>query len=435
MPFPLPLTEETVEEWGKKCRLLAANKRSYADESERIITKQRKALEKIKADNLQLKDELKPFQQVSGIGSVQPEQQRMIKLQRTIEGFQKKIAVERRNMELVEKELDICQVKVIETQRVVSGGLTAMDSNKLTKRHLALMENRHDQIIQRLNEAVARNKDIRQQVEASSKENTLFEQLHNKLEKQVATKNKQLQDLEIGIRAANDLRRQTLNAISSLRLQGEREETSHDTEMRELEQQLVYVHSLLSSLLHNSVSPIPDGCLHGSPTVRTDTAVLVERLRSLVPEAQGPHNMIKHLAGLEAINLRLFCDCSEDDRRVRHMNRAIHALQAEVKELESRQESSRESSAVRQLGLRAQHTRKQIAALKGKIDQVDKKLVLTRSTLCSICTRLLCTTEVGIAPKHSAEPDSSMLSTLESYARALLSVYFTIQGQQTAMTC
>ena len=101
-------------------------------------------------------------------------QSHILKLADHADSYKKKIEVEQRRLEELDKQHKIMQVKVLECQ-VNAGG---KDANKVqdmkTTKQIRILENRLHHALQRFNEALSENKTLREEIDHLRRERVGF---------------------------------------------------------------------------------------------------------------------------------------------------------------------------------------------------------------------------------------------------------------------
>ena len=112
----------------KKYRIVEGNAKAYSGESQSILAKQRGTIEKLKGDNQQLKEELQLEKKHSKAHQNVSAQAQISKLQDTGDVYTRKIELEKRRIEELDKQMDVMHKKIWE-QREKMGGINASREN------------------------------------------------------------------------------------------------------------------------------------------------------------------------------------------------------------------------------------------------------------------------------------------------------------------
>jgi hypothetical protein len=94
-------------------RMMESDRQKYSEESQNIIKRQRQAIEKIKKENERLKEQLATESQTGPGQSENSSLSQIALLQENCDQFQRKIELERRRLEELEKHSKIYQVRLL----------------------------------------------------------------------------------------------------------------------------------------------------------------------------------------------------------------------------------------------------------------------------------------------------------------------------------
>ena len=108
----------------KKYRIVEGNAKAYSGESQSILAKQRGTIEKLKGDNQQLKEELSLQRKHAKLYDNVSAQAQISKLQDAGDMYTRKIEVEKRRIEELDKQMELMHKKIRE-QRQKMGGINA----------------------------------------------------------------------------------------------------------------------------------------------------------------------------------------------------------------------------------------------------------------------------------------------------------------------
>mmetsp|Transcript_18343 Transcript_18343/g.41775 ORF Transcript_18343/g.41775 Transcript_18343/m.41775 type:complete len:185 (+) Transcript_18343:105-659(+) len=147
----------------KSYKMMENDRARYAEESQNIIKRQRQAIEKVKKENERLKEQVEAETRSRSENS--SVQNHLMRLQDSIETYKRKVEIEERRLEELEKQSKIMQVKVLETH-VTSGGKDARKVEDMrTTKQIRILENRLDHALVRFNEALSVNKQLREEID------------------------------------------------------------------------------------------------------------------------------------------------------------------------------------------------------------------------------------------------------------------------------
>lgn len=139
----------------RKLKMMEHDKAKYTEETQSIIRKLRKAIDKKKEENEKLKEQLS----FESTGLMRPSdsltQGSVSRLQDQVELFQRKIDLERRSVEDLDKQSKILNVKLLELQQQRGGVNAARSGDQQLNKQIRILENRLEKALIKFNEALA----------------------------------------------------------------------------------------------------------------------------------------------------------------------------------------------------------------------------------------------------------------------------------------
>ena len=101
-------------------------------------------------------------------------------------------------------------------------------------KQVKVLENRLDKALVKFNEALAQNKELRNEIDNLRRERVVFDQIYNKLEKELHEKKKEMANIIEISNIAYEARDQAQNEIAALRAQADKEQQAFEAEWKEL---------------------------------------------------------------------------------------------------------------------------------------------------------------------------------------------------------
>ena len=115
------------------------------------------------------------------------------------------------------------------------------------------METKLDKTLTQFNEALARNKVLREDIDNLRLERMNFDAIHRKMEKELEAKKREMSNIIEISNVAYEARDQAHNEIASLRAIGDKEQSAFDAEMRELAGILEYDRKMKEARMRNKL--------------------------------------------------------------------------------------------------------------------------------------------------------------------------------------
>lgn len=127
------------------------------------------------------------------------------------------------------------QMMVVREQLGANGGVNAARVNYQTiQNQKAALANRLDRVLQKFNESVADNKELRQQIDALRRERVVFNNIYKDLETDLQKKKKEMANIIEQANAAYEARDEAFKSVSLLKAQAEKEHSEFEKEWSEL---------------------------------------------------------------------------------------------------------------------------------------------------------------------------------------------------------
>ena len=140
-------------------------------------------IDKLKNDNEQLKEELQLEKRHAKVYDSVSAQAQIAKLQDTGDMYTRKIELEKRRIEELDKQMEIMHKKIWEQRQKMGGVNASRETNQAIAKQIQILENRLDKALKRYNEALANNKRLRENIDNLRRERLVFDQIYRKLEK------------------------------------------------------------------------------------------------------------------------------------------------------------------------------------------------------------------------------------------------------------
>jgi hypothetical protein len=100
--------------------------------------------------------------------------------------------MEKRRLEILEKDSKILHVKTLELQQNRGGVNAVKESDRAIHKQIRVLENRLDKALVKFNEALAFNKQLREEIDNLRRERVVFDQINAKLAKELHEKKKEM---------------------------------------------------------------------------------------------------------------------------------------------------------------------------------------------------------------------------------------------------
>jgi len=230
--------EQEIAELQRKFRVLENDKRAYSEDSQGIIRKQRATIEKLTRENRKMKTELNETRSSS---STQVENRIALeKINQLTEKQEALITKENNEKQATQDLADVwadTQRKITEVREDLGkhgGSKAAVENAKAVQKQIRILENRLDKGLQKFNEAIKSNSELREQIDTLRGERVVFDDIYKKLEGELHSKKKEMANIIEQANAAYEARDSAQAQMAALKQQADKEHAEFEKEWREL---------------------------------------------------------------------------------------------------------------------------------------------------------------------------------------------------------
>jgi len=337
-----------LEALHRSYRMMETDRQKYSEESQNIIKRQRQAIEKIRKENERLKEQLASESQNSAQNAEGQVLNLLGSLQETSERYTRKIDVEKRRLEDLEKQSKIMHVRTLELQQNRGGVNAVKESDRAVSKQIRVLENRLDKALVKFNEALAFNKQLREEIDNLRRERVVFDQINAKLAKELHEKKKEMaQIIEIS-NIAYEARDQAHNEMALLKAHADKEQAQFEQEWRELGRVLEQDRKLKERMAgqdRGRITADEEGSLRknlakGNWNVAKDKAAQQASL-DRVQSFEEAFQQIKAATGIDNIDelVQTFIDAEDQNfslfNYVNELNNEVEKLEEQIAEIKA----------------------------------------------------------------------------------------------------
>jgi chromosome segregation ATPase len=225
---------EPTRELQKKYSAMERDRKAYSDESRAVIRKQRTTMDKLRKDNDTLKEELAIETKQAMASNSSAAAAQIAKLQDQADTYTRKIEMEKRRIEELDKQIESMEKNILEQRKKMGGVNAAKENHTQITKQIKILENRLEKALQKFNEALAHNKQLRETIDNLRRERVVFDQIYKKLERELAEKRAEMAEI---IDAANDAyaaRDQAQEEMARLKKRADQEQMNFEEEWKQL---------------------------------------------------------------------------------------------------------------------------------------------------------------------------------------------------------
>lgn len=156
------------------------------------------------------------------------------KLQDQADVFTRKLEIEKRRGEEMDKQISALGSRLLEQRRRMGGVNAAKENIDQVTKQVKVLESRLDATRSKYNQTISENRKLREKIDNLRQERMVFQNIYQKLEDELADKRRELTNLMEVSSVAYRARDAALKEIEELKLSAEREQQSYENEWREL---------------------------------------------------------------------------------------------------------------------------------------------------------------------------------------------------------
>jgi len=168
--------------------MMEADRKLYADEVQNVVRKQKAQIDKLKRENAQLKSELQLQQRASTVGDGSVASVKVTRMQDTTDQITRAIEIERRRSEELDNRTKAVREGILAERRDMGGNNAPQEQNQAIGKQIKVLEHRLHRALVKFNEAIAANKDLREEIDNLRRERVVFDGIYKKLQHELAEK-------------------------------------------------------------------------------------------------------------------------------------------------------------------------------------------------------------------------------------------------------
>lgn len=220
----------------KKYRVMEMTRKTYSEDSQNTIRMQRQQIDKLKKDNDRLKEDLALETRQAKQANNMSASAQIAKLQDQADMYTRKIEVERRRIEDLEKQIKKMQATIFQQRKEMGGVNASRETNQQVQKQIRILENRLDKALVKFNEALAHNKQLRDIIDNLRRERVVFDGIYRKLERELHEKKNKMAQIIEESNAAYEARDKAQGEMIALKSQADKEQQKFEVEWSQLGQ-------------------------------------------------------------------------------------------------------------------------------------------------------------------------------------------------------
>ncbi|XP_066528180.1 coiled-coil domain-containing protein 114 isoform X2 [Hoplias malabaricus] len=229
-------TETEISKLQRQFRIMEGDRQAYTLQTQELIRKQRVEIEKLKQEQEELMRNLRVSQSQTRKQSDSRDIQQLRTLLAQRDQLDEQLERERVSQAEMEQEILVIQKQLGELRK---GEVSASRSQKSVARQAQkatrTLENKLDRALVRFNEQLAKNSQLREELETLRMERVRFQQLHHRLEKELQDIRQEIGDVIGMSTAAYDARVEAQSKIMLMKEKAVKDLAQYNAEVKELE--------------------------------------------------------------------------------------------------------------------------------------------------------------------------------------------------------
>eukprot|EP00672_Neobodo_designis_P025990 CAMPEP_0174852078 /NCGR_PEP_ID=MMETSP1114-20130205/25169_1 /TAXON_ID=312471 /ORGANISM="Neobodo designis, Strain CCAP 1951/1" /LENGTH=584 /DNA_ID=CAMNT_0016086655 /DNA_START=36 /DNA_END=1790 /DNA_ORIENTATION=- len=173
----------------KQTRMVEHDRQKYQAAVKQQLQKQSDTISALRKENEKLKQEVAS---TTGGSYKFSDQDASSQLQQEAEALERKLNYEKMRQRDLDKKLTVARMDLTRARRAMNGVNVTQDNIQLIEKQVRVLENRLDQALVQFNEALAYNRELRQQIDNLRGERKVFTDIYRKLESDLHDKKKKM---------------------------------------------------------------------------------------------------------------------------------------------------------------------------------------------------------------------------------------------------
>lgn len=213
-------------------------RREANDAVRKEVKQQQELIQKLRQENESLKHDLGMSKEDLSVGATEKAATLVSQLQEEANMYAKKLNAEEDKEKRLESSKEAAEKQVQENRKKMGGVDAQQESLQQGQRKISILEHRVDRETRRLNEAVARNKELRKEINNVRLERHIFAEAYEKRERDLEQTQEAMRVVAEQSNGASETMDQFENELAAVQAQADKEHVDYEHEWRELGKQL-----------------------------------------------------------------------------------------------------------------------------------------------------------------------------------------------------
>ncbi|XP_078103604.1 coiled-coil domain-containing protein 114 [Sander vitreus] len=234
-------TESEIAKLQRQFRIMEGDRQAYNIQAREQIRKQQQEIEKLLKEQKELHQNLGACKSLSRQQQDGEDTQSLRALLEHRDMLEEELGKEKQYQKELEKEIANMEMKMAELRKgEVSSGDTQKSEVRKTQKAIRTLEYKLDRSLTRFNEQLTKNSHLREELQTLHIERVRFQQLHNRLDKELQDIRKKIGEIVNMSTAAYDARVEAQSKMTMMREKAVKDLAQYNTEMKELERVIAH---------------------------------------------------------------------------------------------------------------------------------------------------------------------------------------------------
>ncbi|XP_037620715.1 coiled-coil domain-containing protein 114 isoform X2 [Sebastes umbrosus] len=439
-------TESEIAKLQRQFRIMEGDRQAYSIQAREQIRKQQQEIEKLLKEQEELHRNLGACKSLSRQQQDSEDTQSLRALLEQRDMLEEELGTQKQCQKEQEKEIANMELKLAGLRKgKVSTGDTQRSEARRTQKAIRTLEYKLDRSLTRFNEQLTKNSHLREELQTLHIERVRFQQLHNRLDKELYDSRKKIGEVVSLSTAAYDARVEAQSKMTMMREKAVKDLAQYNAEMKELERVIAHEFSLKEFMTtkcsersgqdeghemgHRQLSELKEQRRMDSGEESLDT---LEEVFQRIQTVTGEDNLdmlVTRFIQVEDRNFALFNFVNEQNNEAEALRDQIIHTQAEIEQFRvaSLQQEQDHRSLLRDIVEQQKETESQAEDYENQAGIMSKILDEVKTGVNSIFSKVECDRSViedtlGSSSGISENNIMSYLGLVEQKTNELLTI-------------
>merc|ERR1712167_520506 len=109
--------------------------------------------------------------------------------------YTQKIETEKKKVKVMAEQIQLLKQKILYQRKHMGGVNAGRENQQMIQKQIRILENRLDKALVKFNEALAHNKQLREEIDNLRRERVVFDSIYKKLERELDHKKKEMANI------------------------------------------------------------------------------------------------------------------------------------------------------------------------------------------------------------------------------------------------